>query len=77
MDVNFAAAVSRPVKVILNGSLVRDQALSETTGSWLNSNLRWTEVGRVVLKEGANTVRLERRDVFPHIHDLRFVPLGE
>ncbi len=77
LDINFAAAISRPVKVILNGRVVRDQALSETTGSWLNSNLRWSEVGRVVLKEGSNTVRLERPDVFPHIHDLRFVPVAE
>ena len=77
LDINFAAAASRPVKVVLNGKVVRDQALSETTGSWLNSNLRWSEVGRVVLKEGSNTVRLERPEVFPHIHDLRFVPLPE
>jgi len=77
LDINFAAAESRPVKVILNGQVVRDQALSETTGSWLNSNLRWSEVGRVVLKEGSNTVRLERGAVFPHIHDLRFVPVHE
>lgn len=77
LDINFAAATSRPVKVILNGKVVRDQALSETTGNWLNSNLQWSEVGRVFLKEGANTVRLERSDVFPHIHDLRFVPVSE
>lgn len=77
LDINFAAAASRPVKVILNGKVVKDQALTETTGSFLNSNLRWTEVGQFVLKEGANTVRLERADVFPHIHDLRFVPVPE
>lgn len=77
LDINFAAASPRPVKVILNGRIIRDQALNETTGSWLNSNLRWSEVGQVALKEGANTVRLERPDVFPHIHDLRFVPVSE
>jgi len=77
LDINFAAASPRPVKVILNGTVVRDQALSETTGSWLNSNLRWSEVGRVMLREGANTLRLERADVFPHIHDLRFVPVSD
>lgn len=77
LDINFTAAASRPVKVILNRKVVRDQAISETTGSWLNSNLRWSEVGRVFLKEGANIVRLERNDVFPHIHDLRFVPQEE
>lgn len=79
LDINFAAAKdnARPVKVILNGKVVRDQALSETTGGWLNSDLRWWEVGRVILKEGSNTIRLERSDVFPHIHDLRFVPSPE
>ncbi|HEV3076945.1 MAG TPA: TIR domain-containing protein [Thermoanaerobaculia bacterium] len=77
LDINFTAAASRPVKVTLNGTAVRDEALSETTGSWLNSSLRWFEVGRVVLKEGANTIRLERSDVFPHIHDLRLVPVPD
>lgn len=77
LDIYFAAASPRPVKVILNGRVIRDQALSEATGSWLNSNLRWSEVGQVALKEGTNTVRLERPDVFPHIHDLRFVPVSE
>jgi hypothetical protein len=77
LDINFAAKDSRPVKVILNGEVIRDQALTEKTGGWLNSNLRWSVVGKVVLKEGTNTVRLERAKVFPHIHDLRFDPVTE
>lgn len=77
LDINFAAAASRPVKILLNGQAMWDQALSETTGGWDNSHLRWTQVGRVHLKEGLNIIRLERANVFPHIHDLRFVPLTE
>ncbi|CAH1091333.1 hypothetical protein [Candidatus Nitrotoga sp. 1052] len=77
LEINYTAASSRPVKVILNGTVISDQALNGTTGNWLNSNLRWVEIGKVVLKEGSNTVRLERSDVFPHIHDLRFVPVSE
>lgn len=75
LDIKFAAGAPRPVKVLLNGQLIRDQALSESTGGLLNSNLRWSDVGRIFLKQGPNTVRLERADVFPHIHDLRFVPV--
>lgn len=75
--VNFTAAASRPVKVFVNKELIRDQALSETTGSWLNTNLRWTEVGPVSLKQGRNTLRLERSDVFPHIQGLTLEPIPE
>lgn len=77
LEIYFAAANGwpRPIKVYLNGTVIRDQALSETTGGWGNEKLTWSEVGRVTLKEGANIIRLERSDVFPHIHDLKLVPI--
>jgi hypothetical protein len=55
LDINDAAAASRPVQVTVNGIVVRDQALSDTTGGWLNADLRWVEMGRVMLKKGTNT----------------------
>ncbi|MDB5807075.1 MAG: hypothetical protein JWN73_4397 [Betaproteobacteria bacterium] len=77
LDINFASGQVRPVKVTLNGKVVRDQALSETTGGFLNSDLKWSQIGRVALKKGDNTIRLERGDVFPHIHDLRLIPVAD
>jgi hypothetical protein len=77
LEINYAAATARPVRIILNGAPFREQALSAPTGGWLNDSLRWTEIGTVVLKRGRNTLRLERNDVFPHIHDLRLLPLPE
>ncbi len=74
MEINYAAAASRPVKVRLNGIVIRDQAISGTTGGWSNDYLRWTEVGQVMLKPGNNKIRLERQDVFPHIQAIRFIP---
>ncbi|MEJ8822224.1 TIR domain-containing protein [Variovorax humicola] len=77
MSINFAADEARPIKVILNGDLISDNALDEKTGGWQNNFLKWAEVGGVALKKGINIVRLERSDVFPHIHDLRFDPVIE
>jgi hypothetical protein len=74
LDVNYAAASSRPVRVMVNGVPVRDNALSSVTGGWENSWLRWVEVGTVELRQGENRIRLERAGVFPHIHDLRLTP---
>jgi hypothetical protein len=74
LDVRYAADSPRPVQVILNGQLISDQALSQTTGGWDNSNLAWVSVGPVTLSAGSNRLRLVRSDVFPHIHDLRLVP---
>jgi hypothetical protein len=75
LDINFAAATSRPTKVILNGKTVVAQGLSEVTGGWDNGHLQWSKIAEVILKIGPNTIRLERDDVFPHIHDLRLNPI--
>ena len=77
LAIKFAAATPRPVKITVNGVVVSANALSETTGGWLNSDMKWSDVAQVILTEGTNTVRLERPDVFPHIHDLRFEPVDD
>ncbi|MDH1692606.1 hypothetical protein [Pseudomonas sp. GD03766] len=76
LAIKYAAATSRPVKITINGVIINANALSETTGGWLNSDMKWSDVAQVNLTEGTNIVRLEREDVFPHLHDLRFEPTG-
>ncbi|MGY6161838.1 hypothetical protein [Paraburkholderia strydomiana] len=75
MKVEYAAASSRPVIAILNGQVLTAQALSATTTNW--NDAQWFDVATVDLREGVNTLRLARADVFPHIHAIRFVPVNK
>jgi hypothetical protein len=77
LEAEYAAGAPRGVQIHLNGALVRDQAMGLVTGGWTNDFLRWIEVGNVQLKRGANTMRIERSNVFPHIRSFRFLPVEE
>jgi len=77
LEAEYAAAAPRGVRLLINGELIRDQALATATGGWTNDFLRWTEVGNVQLNRGANVLRIERPDVFPHIRAFRLVPVDE
>lgn len=73
MAVAFAALDSRPVDILINGASALKGALSNTTGGWCASNVQNQTVGSVSLKAGANVVRLERTNVFPHLQSFTFV----
>lgn len=74
LDIEFAALEARPVKIVINGKVVRADALNETTGGWSEANQSFRTQGFYNLRAGENRVRLERANVFPHIRALRFVP---
>ncbi|TPQ39907.1 peptidase [Bradyrhizobium guangdongense] len=74
LDIEFAAMEARPVKIIINGRIVRTDALNETTGGWSEANQTFRAQGSYDLRGGDNRIRLERANVFPHIRALRFVP---
>jgi hypothetical protein len=68
----YAAHQSRPVKIRLDGKLVR-QGFDSTSGSWQTSSARWEKQGEIqVHSVGTHTVTLEALDMFPHICALRF-----
>ena len=76
LEIEYAAAQSRPVQVVLNRVLVNRGALSATTGCWTPNCQRWTVVGQYHLRAGNNTLLIKRSDVFPHIRALRFLQVS-
>jgi uncharacterized caspase-like protein len=74
LDIEFAALERRPVRIIINGRAVRDDALNETTGGWTEDYQRFRPQGTFDLKAGENRIRLESTSVFPHIRTLRLSP---
>lgn len=74
LDVEYAAAESRPVEIYLNGDLVIPTGLAAVTGGWSDSNQTWQRQGDVQLISGANTLRFLRESYFPHIRAIRLIP---
>ncbi|RYZ17252.1 MAG: hypothetical protein EOO70_02460 [Myxococcaceae bacterium] len=72
LEIEYAAAESRPVAISINGAVTMGGGLSAITGNWTKQ--QWKNQGTVTLKEGKNTLRLSRNDVFPHIRAIRFIP---
>ncbi|MGA0868207.1 MAG: DUF1553 domain-containing protein [Planctomycetota bacterium] len=64
----FAAQESRPVRLSIDGVVVADRALAETTGGWLPKDQRWFDVGTFDLEPGRHVLRVEREGSIPHVH---------
>jgi hypothetical protein len=75
IELRYAAAESRPVKLFINGRLVQAGAAGNVTGSWYPDTQAWAAEGIFTLRDGPNTIRLERAEPFPHLDKLALVPL--
>jgi hypothetical protein len=73
LELRFAAAESRPVKLFINGKLVKAGAATKTTGSWFPDTQVWSPEGIFALAAGKNTIRLERDQPFPHFDKVALV----
>lgn len=63
----------RPLNVFVDDVLRLGPVAGGTTGGWGQAHQTWVEAGLLNLKEGVNTVKLQRDNVFPHITALRFI----
>lgn len=70
--IEYAALEPRAIEVSLNG-FAPQPALVDATGGWTAQE--WVDVGQVQLKSGANSVRISRAHVFPHIRKIVFLPV--
>ena len=76
-ELRYAAAASRPVKVFVNGVLVKSDAADKVTGSWTPETQTWFVEGFVSIKAGRNLIRLEQPQFFPHIDKLLLTPVTD
>jgi len=74
LDVEYAAAESRPVEISINGIPVTADGLAAATGGWSDTHQRWLTQVTVQLNTGLNTLRFKRDNYFPHIRAFRLVP---
>jgi len=73
LEVRYAAQESRPMVVKLDGNVIADRALGESTGSWKPDGQRWSTVATFDVRAGRNVLRLERDGPMPHLDQLLVV----
>jgi hypothetical protein len=77
LEVRYAAALSRPLSVLLNGEKAADNVLGGVTGTWFPDSQRWSVEARIRLESGMNTLKFNSGKVYPHIDKLALVLVEE
>lgn len=76
LELRFAAAESRPLKVLVDGRTVQEHVAGQVTGSWYPDGQRWFSAGKFQLAQGMNTLKLDSARVYPHIDRLAVIYCG-
>jgi len=71
VELRYASAVPRLVRLVVDGQLITDHAADKATGGFFPEHQEWQEACIVSLEPGKHTLRLESGHVFPHIDELR------
>lgn len=74
LELMYASGGSRPVKVFLNGRLLTETAAAGGTGGFADSDAKWMVEGVLTLKNGRNTLRIEKTGGTPHFDKIALVP---
>lgn len=74
LDIEYAAAIARPVVISFNSTIINQNGLSESTGGWGMDSQKVFPQGTLATKVGINTLQLYRASIFPHIKTIHLVP---
>jgi hypothetical protein len=77
VTVKYAALVSRPLDISVNGVTVIQNAFAATTGGWDVQHRSTFPAGKVSLVTGNNTIRIScpNAQAFPHVNQLSLTPI--
>lgn len=76
LELRYAAAESRPIRILLDGRAVNESAAAEPTGGWSEAEQRWSAEGLFELSAGRHVLRLEREGAVPHLDRWALIPIG-
>lgn len=84
LELRYAAAERRPIRVLVDGKEMQRSAANEVTGSWHPDSQSWFISGTAQLSSGRHVLRFESKRVIPHIDKFALVfqtneawPFGE
>ncbi|HEY3839269.1 MAG TPA: DUF1549 domain-containing protein, partial [Bryobacteraceae bacterium] len=75
VELRYAAAESRPVHLLVNGKLVKEDAAGKVTGSFFPDGQKWELEGVYPFKQGKNVFKIESNDAIPHFNKILIVPV--
>lgn len=70
LELRYASAEERPVKLSLNGAVIRESTCGVNTGSFFPDGQRWEVQGIFAFRAGKNTIRIDCDGVIPHFDKL-------
>jgi hypothetical protein len=73
LDLRYASAENRSIRIYVNGQLALPNAASKSTGGFYPQHQQWSTEGVVQLNQGQNSVKFERDSYFPHFDRLLLV----
>jgi hypothetical protein len=73
--IEFAAAESRPVSLLVDGLPIMEGAAATTTMGWFPPNQLWRRQISLSLEDGRHTVGLSRDGAFPHVRRIALLPV--
>ena len=77
LALRYAAAASRPGRVLVDGTVAIREAISRVTGGWMPPNQRWHHEGLLNLKTGKRVLRVESEPLMSHLDKVRLLPVRE
>jgi hypothetical protein len=76
VEFRYAAKDSRPGKLSINGKVVNDKSMAQTTGSWFPDTQKWFVEGRFSLQAGKNVLRFEVAPTMSHLDKIIVAPVA-
>jgi mono/diheme cytochrome c family protein len=77
VELRYAAAESRPCRILIDGRELKADAAGKTTGGWFPPHQAWFVEGVFELPAGKLVLRLEQPKFFPHIDKLLIAPCDD
>lgn len=74
LQIRYASRERRPMRLELNGELVKKQVIGKTTGGWRPPHQRWEQAAVLELRAGRNEIALSAPRFSPHLDKLLLVP---
>ena len=74
VELRYAAQEARPVRLLIDGKIVKDNAAGQITGSWFPEGQKWEPQGVYEMQAGKHTLRIESDGTIPHIDKLFLMP---
>ena len=73
IQLRYAAKDARPGRILIDGEVVSQDAITETTGGWMPEHQRWLSEGVFQLNQGRIKLRLESEPLMSHIDKIRLI----